>query len=189
MDGGPSQPGRVRALPIRMEPAKGEALESWLAALANRLTLTWGELLDRVLSPLPGIGQQPVRGNLTATLQASELAGICAATGIDEQTVLSTTLEGSGLSALRIDTTTRQVHTPWGMVTHQRFCPRCLTETQGRWPLEWRLPWVTVCLKHRCFLSDVCPVCDRPQYIANGWFSTQRIPQPSRCRCRGELAG
>jgi hypothetical protein len=38
-----------RALPVRVDPIPGEALESWLAALATRMNATWGEVLDVVL--------------------------------------------------------------------------------------------------------------------------------------------
>lgn len=39
----------VRTLPIRVAPVDGESLESWLAAIAVRLNVTWAELLDAVL--------------------------------------------------------------------------------------------------------------------------------------------
>ena len=38
-----------RTLPVRVDPLPGEALESWLAALATRMNATWGEVLDAVL--------------------------------------------------------------------------------------------------------------------------------------------
>ena len=39
----------TRTLPVRVTPIPGEALESWLAALATRMNATWGEILDTVL--------------------------------------------------------------------------------------------------------------------------------------------
>jgi hypothetical protein len=45
------------------------------------------------------------------------------------------------------------------MLNGSRWCPDCLTETDGRWPLRWRLPWVFACLRHQVLLADQCPTC------------------------------
>lgn len=41
-----------------------------------------------------------------------------------------------------------------------RYCPQCLQEDDVPFfRKEWRLSFVTTCLKHRCFLKDCCPIC------------------------------
>ncbi|MEU8960516.1 TniQ family protein [Streptomyces sp. NPDC048491] len=37
-----------------------------------------------------------------------------------------------------------------------RTCPRCLARN-GRWRLEWRLPWSFACLDHVIYLCNRCP--------------------------------
>jgi molybdenum-dependent DNA-binding transcriptional regulator ModE len=176
-----------RVLPIYWAPLPGEALESWLAAFANRLEVTWGEMLDAVL-PVPPEGKRESNpGSLSAALRPDEVASIAAATGIAPDAVLAMTLGASGNSALKVDIVSRHVATPWGDVYRQRFCPRCLSQNAGRWSLEWRLPWVTVCLKHHCFLHDRCRACGQEFNIRSGWFNAKKHPQPDRCRCSEHL--
>ncbi|MFI9158736.1 TniQ family protein [Kitasatospora aureofaciens] len=51
---------------------------------------------------------------------------------------------------------------------HSRFCPHCLAETGGRWPLAWRVPSTFSCRRHHCLLVDHCPGCrDRPRLFTN----------------------
>lgn len=176
-----------RVLPIHWAPLPGEALESWLAAFAVRLEVTWGELLDAVLPVPPGGKREPKPGSLSAVLRADEVTSIAAATGIVPSAVLAMTLEGSRNCALQADVVSRHVATPWGQIYRQRFCPRCLSQTSGRWSLQWRLPWVTVCPRHRCFLHDRCRACGRECDIRSGWFNAYRLPQPEQCRCTEHL--
>lgn len=43
-----------------------------------------------------------------------------------------------------------------------RFCPSCIDEKDGRWPLEWCTPWAFACLRHGCYLLAECPACRTP---------------------------
>jgi len=44
-----------------------------------------------------------------------------------------------------------------------RFCPICLkNDSIPFFRKEWRLSFVTTCLKHKCFLQDCCPQCQSP---------------------------
>ncbi|MFD3886708.1 MULTISPECIES: TniQ family protein [Streptomyces] len=43
-----------------------------------------------------------------------------------------------------------------------RFCPSCIDEKDGRWPLEWCTPWAFACLRHGCYLLAECPTCRTP---------------------------
>ena len=62
-----------------------------------------------------------------------------------------------------------------------RFCPICLKNDMiPFFRKEWRLSFVTVCLKHKCFLSDCCPNCKSPVNI----YKLIKNDNLSRCyRC------
>jgi hypothetical protein len=52
---------------------------------------------------------------------------------------------------------------PLGLVRRNgsRYCPRCLSEREGRWLLAWRLPWVFACTQHHLLLQDTCLACGK----------------------------
>lgn len=173
-----------RSLPVRTRLLPGEAIDSWLAANAERMQCTWGDMLAAVLpapsdTSSPRIGIRTLWGELTADEQAS----MSQATGLSlEQLDAMTLANRFGDRVISVEPKTRKVYTPWGCVDRQRFCPSCLRDSGGRFKLEWRLPWVCVCADHGCLLDDVCPVCERTQLIAPRWFVNRRVPQASRCR-------
>jgi hypothetical protein len=49
----------------------------------------------------------------------------------------------------------------WKPIPGSRYCAMCLTESDGRWPIRWQLPYTFACTIHRCLLAVVCPVCLR----------------------------
>ena len=80
---------------MRVDPIPGEALESWLAALATRMDATWGELLDVVLpTGVDGIAASYRGAVLTTSLTAEERQAISAATTLGERQLDSMTLAG-----------------------------------------------------------------------------------------------
>jgi TniQ len=171
-----------RTLPVRVEPIPGEALESWLAALATRMDATWGELLDAVL-PIGGDGiASSHRGAvLTTGLTDEERESISAATGASDDELDRMTLAGQyGSPLITTDRRTGRARTPWGLVYRQRFCPACMKSFPGRHKLEWFLPWISTCTEHRCFLADSCPHCAQLQLVST-WFSRRLYTNPDRC--------
>lgn len=194
----PMEAVSARTLPIRIPPLAGEALESWLVALAHRLDVTWEELLDTVMPA--SLRQQTVvtAAKFTAWLNPDELAHIATVTAVDESRLHAMTLQPLDGTLITIDRRRRIAWTSWGAITRQRFCPRCLADNHGRWSLDWRLPWVTVCQRHRCFLIDTCPTCSQTVSVAYGWCNGRLRPGPNRCcasvgqagerrRCGGSL--
>jgi hypothetical protein len=171
-----------RSLPMRVAPIPGEALESWLAALAVRMDATWGELLDAVL-PTGADGMAAIHrgGVLTTGLTDEERQTISAATGLGAADLDSMTLTGSyGAPLITTDRRTGRARTPWGLVYRQRYCPLCMKARPGRRKLEWLLPWTFACVQHRCFLADSCPQCTQQQ-SASDWLARRRYPHPDRC--------
>lgn len=168
----------TRTLPIRLEPTAGEALDSWLEALAHRTHTGFGDLLGAV--GLPAANQRGA-GRWITQLTAEHLRSISDATETAPERIGATTLDWYSGRALHIDprkaTTTRQF--AWSQVRGSRFCPACLDETGGRWQLAWRLELSFACLTHRRLLADTCPGCSQPQRIRP--HVGYAVPQPGFC--------
>ncbi len=101
---------------MRVDPIPGEALESWLAALATRMNATWGELLDVVL-PIgaDGIARGHRGAVLTTAVSDAERESISAATGVGGCDIDEMTLAGHyGSPLITIDRRTGRARTPWG---------------------------------------------------------------------------
>lgn len=85
-----------------------------------------------------------------------------------------------------------QAYTPWVLslgVYHrlrkrhgQQFCSECLRESEPWMRLDWRLAWVTCCLKHGLVLHDACPRCETPMVFHR---SAVDITGHLRCHCCG----
>lgn len=156
----------ARTLPIRVPPLPGEAIDSWIEALATRHHASWQDLLD-------ALGLTQPRSTVTGWIARPtphEMATMTAATGCDPAAITASTLDRYHGTALRIDPVTRKLSAfPWSPVSSSRFCPQCLAETGGRWQLHWRLAWSFACLRHHRLLADTCPVCRHRQ---------RRLPLP-----------
>jgi hypothetical protein len=182
----------VRTFPIRLAPLPGEALDSWLEALAHRLDVRLGDVLNDLGLAAPfksGAREQEVPTDWTIALRDDEAARIAYATGVDSQQLHHMTLMSFDGRALRIDQANRQVskHVLWGRPRGSRFCPECLADSGGRWPLTWRLGWSFACLTHRRLLADWCPACRRVQRERP--FSRRAQPLPGRCGIRPSRTG
>ena len=143
-DRGPPRERQARTLPLRVPPVPGEAIDSWLEALARRSQVTVGTLTAALGWPLPA---SP--GGLVA--------------GIPGQ-VLRRLEHQAGLAAGRLDDAVLDRYLPLGPVRRRgsRYCPSCLAERDGRWLLSWRLGWVFACTTHDVLLCDTCPACGSP---------------------------
>jgi len=104
-----------RTLPVRVEPLPGEALESWLAALATRMNATWGEVLDAVLpTGANGIAGSHRGAVLTTGVSDAERESISVATGVCGGDIDGMTLAGHyGSPLITIDSRTGRARTPW----------------------------------------------------------------------------
>jgi TniQ/Bacterial regulatory helix-turn-helix protein, lysR family len=169
----------VRTLPIRVAPLTGEALDSWLEAIAHRTHTAFGDLLSAIaLTRHNGVG---TTHRWMVRLHPDQVAAISDATGITEATVHAMTLAHYGGRALRIDPDSGTVSRafPWGRGIGSRFCPTCLAQSGGRWQLAWRLGWTFACTRHDCLLADACPRCGAVQRRRTHVGDV--IPTPGRC--------
>lgn len=180
----------ARTFPIRLSPLPGEALDSWLEALAFRMNVRLGDVLNALsLTSGDSGGEGPVSPDWTIALREDEAARIAAATGTTAEQLHGMTLMSFDGRVLRVDPVKRQVnrHTLWGRGRGSRFCPECLAGTGGRWLLTWRLGWSFACLAHQRLLADCCPACGRVQREQS--FSRSAQPVPGRCGTRPSRTG
>ena len=131
----------ARTLPLRVPIVPGEALDSWLEALARRHQVTVGTLVAALRWHMPA---SP--GGLVAGIPAQ---------------VLRRLEHQAGLPAGRLDGAVLDHYLPTGPARRRgsRYCPSCLAESDGRWLLAWRLGWMFACTAHDVLLCDTCPAC------------------------------
>lgn len=172
--------GDIRTLPLRLQPRPGEALDSWLEALACRASTAWGDMLAAV-----GLGDTsvPVGGIASrkwlVKLEPQQLRSVSVATSVDPAVI-----QDMGLHRFRDKTPTdagarKTAPLRWLHSYISRYCPVCLAETGGHWQLWWRLKWAFACPAHRCLLADACPACHRVQRHRD--LPAGLIPTPGRC--------
>lgn len=150
------------ALPLRTPILDGEALDSWIDALARRNDTAPREVLRALGIDRPNLSIS----QLIDQTPPSRLRHIETATGLPQGRL--DTASGVALTGIqRLGT------------AGSRFCPHCLAETHGRWPLIWRSNWSIACLRHGLLLADGCSECRTPPRI---WIGGGRTPQPpARC--------
>ncbi|MBW6434933.1 TniQ family protein [Actinoplanes hulinensis] len=153
-----------RTLPLRADPAPGEALDSWLMRLAHRngMPLRW-------LTTALGFGDRLWvwhNYDLTWKLPPSLLRRIEAQAGLP-----STALDATVLDQFN--------DLGWKPLVGSRFCPGCLNESAGRWPIRWQLPYTFACLIHRSLLAVLCPTCQRVP--RNSISERSGIAPPTHC--------
>lgn len=168
----------VRTLPIRVAPIAGEALDSWLEAIAHRTNTMYADLLSAV-----GLIASKGMGISTWMVEpaANEIQSLSVATSLRAGLLESMVLQHYSERALRISPDGRTLSRtfPWGRGRGSRFCPKCLEETGGRWQLSWRLGWAFACTMHNCLLADACPECGVVQRLRTHIGDV--VPQPGRC--------
>lgn len=167
----------VRALPIRIAPLPGEALDSWLEYLSQRLRTPHGEILAAVGLNRPATTATDRSHVMSLFPEAAER--ISAATGVPVGQITAMTLAHYPAAARVLSLGARF---PRRRPRYSRFCPHCLADDDGRWQLRWRLGYSIACRTHRCLLLEACPACAHPQ--RGRVFPGELRPYPGRCGCR-----
>jgi hypothetical protein len=171
----------VRSLPLRVQPISGEALDSWLEALAHRNETRFSDLLSAV-----GIQQDfriPQYTTWLVTLTESELDALTAATGLHWDGLRAMTLSRFA-NVLDVSPMSRRVlrsspATGWRAATQSRFCPRCLETNKGRWKSAWRLGWFSPAQSIAAYLPRRVHAAGDPNggwYTRVGWYGNVRQP-------------
>jgi hypothetical protein len=163
---------------------RGEALDSWLEAMAYRSAISFGDMLAAT-----GIRDEKSRRRWMVSLWPAELHTLTSSTGIGEDVLRSMTLAHYDGTALAVDHAERMLKAsfPWGRRASSRYCPLCLRDNAGRWQLAWRLNWTVACLEHCSLLADTCSSCGSRQRQRS--HHALGIPQPGYCaRLRSDIA-
>lgn len=166
----------VRTLPLRLDVAPGESLDSFIEALARRYRTSPAGMLTILGIPSATHVNTLLSKTTSMTwLRADKAAGLAPgslsmAAGTRLPAVIRLRSGGS------------------------RFCPRCLAESQGRWRLAWRSNWAVACRRHELLLVDLCPVCTAPPRVtvASGTAlvpaaSCAHVVKDTRRRCGADL--
>jgi DNA-binding MarR family transcriptional regulator len=151
-------------LPFTVAPSPGESVDSWITALAARHGMHPVALLPRLGLPAAARG---VKHLMTAPAPADwrrieRLARV-------QPGALDTAI-GAGLPDA------------WAASAASRFCPDCLTENGGRWPLSWRWWFAFACPAHARLLIDTCPGCGA---APRRWLPGSSDPAMTTCCLRG----
>lgn len=150
-------------IPLWVPPVEGEALDSWIEAYARRLAVTGGEF-TRFLG-LSGTDPRFMVRRLTN----AERDALTRRTGLTPEALAAMTLDRFDGVIVAIDPDDRSMGRPpaWRHYgSRSRFCPACLADNHGRWPLSWRLPWSFACARHELLLCDYCPACGNPPPVS-----------------------
>lgn len=168
----------MRTLPLRVQPVQGEALDSWLEALAARMQCAWGDLLVGV--GLPAGRSRSYTGGWLIAPTEQQLESMSFVTGQSPSAinamVLSRITRALGCPNIAVESVESMI---WLSKRRSRFCPSCLGENGGRWLLTWRMRWSFACLRHNCLLADTCPACQSLQRAVPA--SVALIPVPGFC--------
>ncbi|MEU7603134.1 TniQ family protein [Streptomyces sp. NPDC041003] len=176
-------------MPIRCAPYPGEALDSWLEAVASRLDCNFTDVLSALGLPNHDpVMAAPVQPRWTVLTTGEEQAAISEATDISTGVLAQMTLHRFDGHAIVILPRQRRVHRQilWGRAG-SRFCPACLQENGGRWQLSWRLGWSYACTRHHVLLADRCPACHRVPRLRP--HPRAEVPRPGLCASAARNGG
>lgn len=173
-------------LPLRVAPHPNEAWHGYLTRTAAQYDATVARLADHIR--LRRDGRWPgYHGVLldaqTASATAEELN--LEATQVLRMQLASLDQSAFDLTGLDIPqrhqmaATQRVTNQGWVFLAGGRYCATCL-RTDGVWRLEWRIPWITTCTLHGCWLEHRCPRCEGVIGRYNGLNATA----PSRAATR-----
>jgi hypothetical protein len=163
-----------RTLPLRVAPLPGEAIDSWLEAVAHRHQVRFADILR-----LCGITRHARNAAWWRSLTGEEALRIAIITGTEPARVRAMTLNSVYNAEAQLHEGQRRTYASWARRAGSRFCPRCLRQNNGRWPLAWRIDLCFACPTHRCLLADSCPMCGAcPRRLAH---PAGTVPQPAIC--------
>ena len=174
------------AIPIRLPPLPGEALDSWLETYAHLLHVAvrdifalagvdWGRLASEAERP---------HKLWLYRLDEPDLAALSTVTGVPAATLADMTLaryEGTGLAEVTAAPGLPRKPRWWRQPVGSRYCPRCLAANGGRWMLAWRIPWAFACTGCQVLLADTCPGCGQRHRRTR----TGQPRRPGRCDLTG----
>lgn len=176
----------MAAIPIRLPPLPGEALDSWLEAYADLLHVTVRDIFAFAGVDWDRLASEAGRPHKLwlYRLDEPDLIALSAVTGVPAATLAGMTLaryQGTGLAEAAAEPGRPRTPRWWRQLTGSRYCPRCLAANGGRWMLAWRIPWTFACTSCQALLADTCPDCGRRHQRTR----TGQPRRPGRCDLTG----
>lgn len=162
--------GPLRTLPLFVPPRPGEAIDSWLEALAAGHDVPFGAVLRQC--GLLGRGSRRGFSGGFIGAGADVVEAIASTTGVPIDGVRAMTMPTCEGGA-------PPIRHPWVWRRSSRACPLCLRVTGGRWMLAWRHNVRFVCATHSCVLLDTCTVCGRPWRVRQ--HPVNQVPRLNYC--------
>lgn len=186
----------LRSLPTVLLPMVGEALYSWVEAMAARYRSSIGDIIH-VLDPAEETtspSAPTILKTWTSGLAPRQLETFARVTGLSRAQLQGTTRAAlPGTARDRRREATGRGDRDW-RGAKGLFCPACLSENGGRWALVWESRYSAVCPQHHIHLSHSCPRCHRAPRTRPTPLS--HVPDPGKCalpiegsrrRCGGDL--
>ncbi|MFI6700223.1 TniQ family protein [Streptomyces sp. NPDC050509] len=167
-------------------PVTGESFTSWMDAVARENLCGRNALLMEFWK----VRRSPSSNThlLAAALSEDDIARISAATGLPAEGITALLIRRytDGIPALPTDGEWYEQARSFIMdyffnANHSRWCPQCIEDNGGRWPLRWKLAWSYACPDHKVFLNVVCPDCRESQDSRN-WPPDMRLWCPGQSR-------
>ena len=168
--------------PLRPRPCHGELFSSWLVRIARCYGMPVRAFCREVWPRY-----EVWRGNIDRQIEDEALQFLSRKTGVAHAELFSMTLRAHERFACPSPADASSLYFQFANTGHAiRFCPRCLAERQPYFRLEWRLAFVTACLRHRLPLLERCDCCG-----ARCLFGNVGVDRPlaSCYRCHRHLAG
>jgi hypothetical protein len=163
-----------RTLPLRVAPLAGEALDSWLEALAHRHRTPFGTMLQRCSIHHQRLAELMLGHDPRGWAHLTQL------TGVSSNTLQAMTLARYSGAVMGLGGGGQRARPmPWQWNTTSRLCPGCLRDSGGRWQIAWRLNWSFACTQHLLLLADCCARCGGAQ--RRHAHATRRVPRPGFC--------
>lgn len=180
-------PGKL--WPVHLKPKEDELLSSWICRLSLAHGLYPSALYKLLLSTGRDRGNSLDKASWVRDIDRRVSEGVLAllsektATAIER--VRNTTLaayEGWIYESLNV-----MGNSPWIMPVSSspasgkcygfQYCPRCLSEDKEPYfRRDWRLAFITLCVKHRMQLLDRCEVCDEPVNYRRAIYAGRHNP-------------
>lgn len=154
--------------PVNPPPVQGEEFIGYLRRLSSFHETSMVTLLYRS-GVIPAPLHRAIPPSFALALESQKLRSFAYVIGQTEAQVRSLLLESYDGKVLDfglrrtgyVDWLRRMALDQWFYSTTHHVCPLCLREAPGVVRLEWRLPWVFICMRHGIRLVDTCPRCRR----------------------------
>ncbi|RPE77795.1 MULTISPECIES: TniQ family protein [unclassified Frondihabitans] len=170
----------VQPSALRLDPAAGESLESWLTRFAHHLFASRQSLFEHFQLTADEAKESRTWGDYLPERAAEKISTV---SGISVASLRHMTLARHDGRVVQFDENHRIRRLRWwARADGTRYCPDCLKENRGAYKLDWRLSWSFACTTHRCLLRDACPSCQEPAKSREG--RNRYLLAPGSCTTR-----